>query len=138
METIEVSVIAAVRPTESLEKVVGALENIFPGLTLVIEDDHLKATGGLEPLRNFHRLLREERILDAARSVMLKGLIGDAVLFRLSKQAAAAGRINFPPTEEPLGSVHVQIKGHDRLIDWLAPETAEGRPIEEIELDDHD
>ncbi len=138
MDKIEVSVSAAVRPTESLEKVVGALENIFPGQTLVIEDDQLKATGGLGSLRNFHRLLREEHILDAARSVMLKGLIEDAVLFRLSKQAAAAGRINFPPDEEPLGSVHVQIKGHDRLIDWLAPETADGRPIEKIELDDHD
>ncbi len=138
MEMIEVSVFTAVKPTESMDKVVGALENIFPGLTPVIEDDYIKATGGLETLRNFHRLLREERILDAARSVMLRGQIGGAVLFRLSKQAAAAGRINFPPAEEPLGSVHVQIKGHDRLIDWLAPETAEGRPIEEIELDDHD
>ncbi len=44
------------------------------------------------------------------------------------------GMVSFPPQEEPLGSIHVQITGNERLIDWLAPETVEGNPIIEISL----
>ena len=44
------------------------------------------------------------------------------------------GVVNFPPEEEPLGSIHVQIKGDDRVIDWLSPMTENGVPVEEIDL----
>ena len=44
------------------------------------------------------------------------------------------GLVSFPPDEEPLGSIHVQITGDERLVDWLAPQTENGVPIEEIDL----
>jgi predicted RNA binding protein with dsRBD fold (UPF0201 family) len=42
------------------------------------------------------------------------------------------GKINFPLEEEPLGSIHVQITGDDLVIDWLAPRTENGVPVQEI------
>lgn len=135
---IEVSLRAAVRPTESSEKVAGALEALFPGIELVAQEGRIDGRGGAASLATFHRLLREQRILDTARSVMLQGVVADAVQFRLNKQAATVGRISFPPEEEPLGSIHVEIRGGPSLIDWLAPRTVDGKPIEEIELEDGD
>jgi len=132
---IEVSVMASVRPTESTEKVARAIENLFFGLDLTIGESVVEGRGGIDSLRTFHRLLREQKILDTARSVLLRGKIGDDIQFRLGKQAATVSRINFPPEEEMLGSIHVNINGPDLLVDWLAPTTAEGKPIEEIELE---
>ncbi len=118
-----------------MEKVVSAIENIFPGLIMDIRGDRIDAYDGHESLKNFHELLRKQRILDTARSVMLNGSIGNTVQFRLSKQAALMGIISFPPDEEPLGSLHVQITGAERLVDWLAPETRDGVPLVEIDLE---
>ena len=135
---IELSLSVAVRSTECPEKVAKAMENLFPGIAIEAREGRIEGHGGARSLATFHRLLREQRILDTARSVMLQGLVGDAVQFRLNKQAATVGRINFPPEEEPLGSIHVEIRGPATIIDWLAPRTSEGRPIEEIELEDDD
>jgi predicted RNA binding protein with dsRBD fold (UPF0201 family) len=118
-----------------VEKVVLAIENIFPGLIMDIRDDRIEAYDGLESLQTFHRLLREQRILDTARSIMLSGRVGNTIQFHLNKQAAFMGVIGFPPDEEPLGSIHVQITGGERLVDWLAPNTVNGVPVEEIDLD---
>jgi uncharacterized protein len=136
MRTIEISVHALVRPTERLEKVVSAIEKIFPGLIMDIREDRIEAYDGPDSLKNFHKLLREQKILDTARLVMTNGLIGDTLQFRLNKQAALMGYVNFPPEDEPLGSIHVQITGKERVIDWLAPQTEDGVPVDEIELED--
>jgi predicted RNA binding protein with dsRBD fold (UPF0201 family) len=136
MRTIEISVHALVRPTERLEKVVSAIESIFPGLVMDIREDRIEAYDGPDSMKNFHKLLREQEILDTARLVMMRGLVGDTVQFRLSKQAALMGKVNFPPEEEPLGSLHVQITGGERVIDWLAPQTEDGVPVVEIERED--
>jgi len=98
-----------------------AIEKLFPGLIMDIRGDRIDAYDGPDALLAFHKLLREQRILDTARSVMLAGSIGDMVQFRLNKQAAFMGKVSFPPDEEPLGSLHVQIKGGKRIVDWLAP-----------------
>jgi predicted RNA binding protein with dsRBD fold (UPF0201 family) len=136
MRTIEISVHASVRPTERVENVVSAIENIFPGLVMDIREDRIEAYDGPDSMISFHRLLREQKILDTARSVMTNGLVGDAVQFRLNKQAAFMGKVNFPPEEEPLGSLHIQITGGERVIDWLAPQTEGGVPVEEIDLEE--
>jgi len=131
---IEVQVTSAVKPTERVERVAKAVEQIFPELTMDIRNDRVQGYGGLEALRDLHRMLRQERILDTARSVMRRGQVGESVHFRLSKQGAFMGRIGFPSDEEPLGSIHVQVSGDLRLIDWLAPKTENGKPIREIDI----
>jgi predicted RNA binding protein with dsRBD fold (UPF0201 family) len=132
---IEVAVYSSVRPTERVEKVASAIENIFPGMVMDIRADRIEAYDGLGSLRNLHKLLREQSILDTARGVMLRGRIGETISFQLNKQAAFMGIVSFPPEEEPLGSLHVQIMGGEMVIDWLAPETEKGVPIIEIELE---
>lgn len=138
MRTIEITVHAIVRPTERVEKVVSAVEKIFPGLIMDIREDRIEAYDGPDSLMNFHKMLRDQKILDTARSVMTKGLVGNAIQFRLNKQAAFMGKVSFPPEEEPLGSLHIQITGGERAIDWLAPRTEGGAPIKEIDLEEID
>jgi len=83
---------------------------------------------GIEALGKFHHLLRRERILDAARSVMFKGLKGKIVTFYLNKQVAFVGHVSFsqPEKESPLGPIIVKIfcENPRELIDWLTPKTA--------------
>jgi predicted RNA binding protein with dsRBD fold (UPF0201 family) len=133
---IEVAVYSSVRPTERVEKVASAIENIFPGMVMDIRADRIEAYDGLESLRNLHKLLREQSILDTARGVMLRGRVGETISFQLNKQAAFMGIVSFPPEEEALGSLHVQIMGGEMVIDWLAPETENGVPINEIEMEE--
>jgi len=126
---------ARIRPTERGERVVSAIEKLFPEMIMDIRDDRVEAYGGPAALKILHELLRKQQILDTARSVMLHGRVGNTIRFQLNKQAAFMGMVSFPPQEEPLGSIHVQIAGSERLIDWLAPETVDGKPIIEISLD---
>jgi predicted RNA binding protein with dsRBD fold (UPF0201 family) len=134
MATIEIFVSSSVRPTERVDRVVSAIENIFPGLVMDIRSDRIEAYDGPESLRVMHDLLRRQKILDAARSEMLRGLVDDATSFRLNKQAALMGIVSFPAEEEALGSLHIRITGGERVIDWLAPRTENGAPILETDL----
>jgi uncharacterized protein len=134
MAKVEVSVNVPVKPTEKVDKVVSAIEKLFPSLTMDMRGDRIEAYGGLESLRNLHKLLWDQMILDTARAVMVEGRVGKIIQFSLNKQAAYVGKVNFPFEEEPLGSIHVQISGGDQVIDWLAPETENGVPIREIEI----
>ncbi len=138
---ITVRVWALVYPTEIQEKVNTAITNLIP-LELHLQDfgtPLLFGEGGFESLRRMHLLLREERILDTARHILLSGIEGDITKFNLSKQIAFVGKVNFPAGEESLGSIYIEISAESKtdllkLIDWLAPETINGRPVMEIEF----
>jgi predicted RNA binding protein with dsRBD fold (UPF0201 family) len=138
---ITVRVSALMHPTEIEEKVRKAITNLFP-VELQIRDfgtPQLYGEGNLESLRMLHRRLGDERILDTARHILITGISGNTTQFRLNKQVAFAGKLNFPAGEESLGSIYVEISAIDneellRIIDWLAPETVDGKPVEEIEL----
>ena len=136
MRTIEVTVYSAVQLTERVDRVVLAIENIFPGLIMDIRTDRIDAYDGPQSLRRLHRLLRSQEILDAARSVLERGRSCNIIHFQLSKQAAYMGMVSFPPQEESLGSLHIQIQATDpeRVIDWLAPVTENGVAVKEIDL----
>ncbi|MDH5778986.1 MAG: hypothetical protein OEZ29_00135 [Candidatus Bathyarchaeota archaeon] len=121
-----------VNPTEDVEKVKKAVENLFGnvefeekpktrGSLLVVE------TTGLDELAILQNLLRRERIRAAARKVFFGGLSEKSIIFYLNKQVAYVSHISFsrPEGESPLGPIKVQIQC-DRpreLIDWLAPRT---------------
>lgn len=138
---VVVRISALVHPTEIEEKVRRAITNLFP-VELQLRDfgtTQLYGEGDLESLRLLHRRLREERILDTARHIFLTGISGYTTQFRLNKQVAFAGKLNFPAGEESLGSIYVEISTEDedallRIIDWLAPQTIDGKPVGEIEL----
>jgi predicted RNA binding protein with dsRBD fold (UPF0201 family) len=137
----KIQVFAPVNPTEVQEKVEQAILNFFP-VTLELQDDTipgLYGEGDFENLRRLHLRLREERILDTARRLFLNGIRGNTTRFRLNKQVAYIGKLNFPAGKESLGSIDVEISAYNEdelltIIDWLAPQTVDGEPVMEIEL----
>jgi len=132
MDEIEILIEAEVNPTEDIEKVKLAIENVFGTVKYEVKKLHrgnlltakAKGTAGLT---KFYNLLRRERIRDAARTVLFEGANENSVTFYLNKQVAYAGHISFckPSAESPLGPIKVQIKCENpkELIDWLAPKT---------------
>ncbi|CAJ36099.1 AAA family ATPase [Methanocella arvoryzae] len=138
-ECIETTVSTLLFPTELEEKVRQAVENIFPGtkLTLIQKPGYVDRLEGRAPsLEELHCLLREQKILDTARNSMYAGKKGNEIEFQLNKQAALMGYVNFLDHEVALGGIDVTIVDDEPelIIDWLAPRTAEGRPVQEIDL----
>jgi hypothetical protein len=132
-EDITVQVEAEVNPTEDEAKVKSALENIFGSLQFEVKPlkrgSLLTAkTRGTAGLTKLYNLLRRDRIRDATRSVLYKGISGHSIVFYLNKQVAYAGHVSFsqPSGESPLGPIRVAIRCQDprKIIDWLAPRTA--------------
>ena len=131
---------AELRPTESEDKVKKSILNVFEPERLWVEDfgDRRLVVAeaySYQSLRKLHELLRRERILDAARSYLLRGMAEQVIVFKLNKQAALMGRISFVDmdTESPMGPITFIIEtGRPReVVDWLAPPTRMGRPIYE-------
>ena len=126
---------AEVRPTEAREKVEAAVKKIFPTLELKqVGDSIVGESTDVGPLSKLHQLLRQQAILDSARSAMCAGKREETTQFMLNKQVAFVGRVSFTDGESPLGPIVVTLEAPDidRLIDYLAPRTKEGRPIREI------
>ncbi|BEP17795.1 RNA-binding domain-containing protein [Pyrofollis japonicus] len=136
-----VRVEAEVRPTEDVERVKKAILNVFMpdiihvedlggGYQLVVAESY-----SLRGLVKLHEKLRMERILDAARSYMLRGIDRGLLVFKLNKQAAFVGRVSLVDldAEAPLGPIVFTIEHSDprAVVDWLAPPTKMGRPIYE-------
>ncbi len=132
MDEINVRVEVKVNPTEDLEKVKEAAENIFGNIEFEVIPEKrgsllVAEAMGIDGLTNLRDLLRRERIRDAARGVFFEGLSKKSVVFYLNKQVAYVGHISFsaPVGESPLGPIKVQIRcdSPQELIEWLAPRT---------------
>jgi len=129
MSEVHTTIAVKVNPTEDPEKVKKAVQNIFPTssferipqkkeLLLMAKID------GKTGLSKFYNLLRQERILDAARAVLLNGIDENKITFYLNKQVAYVEHISFcePLGESPLGPIRVEITcdGTRVLVDWLS------------------
>lgn len=121
----EVYAKAKINPTEDLDKVIKTLSNLFNYEDIEIGDDYVCIFGDKDSITNFKKELRERKIRGAARKVMIKGIHGNKIIFKLSKQAALVGIPNFIDTDIlSLGEIEVKIKINDpmKFIDWIAPE----------------
>ncbi len=132
MNEIEVEIEVDVNPTEDLEKVKRALENIFGSMELEVKPRKrgsllIAQAKGRDGLTKFYNVLRRERIRDASRGVLFEGLSGKSITFYLNKQVAFAGHISFskPMGESPLGPIRVRISCDEprEIIEWLTPKT---------------
>ncbi|MCK4953047.1 hypothetical protein KAS14_04620 [Candidatus Bathyarchaeota archaeon] len=132
MDDIDVCVEVEVKPTEDSDKVRKAVENIIWDAEFKITPQRggslLTAKAkGIDSLTKIFNLLRRERVLDAARSVLFKGLDEKSITFYLNKQVAYAGHLSFsePTAESPLGPIKVKIRGDNlrEFIEWLTPKT---------------
>jgi len=105
---------AEVRPTEDAEKVLKALRNLFPTLTVSLSGGLLAGTSeDPSSLQTIRELLRKQAIRDAAKSHLLSKIRGNKLEFMLNKQAAFCGKVNFTDGEAPLGPIRVSIEAED-------------------------
>ena len=132
MDEIKIRVEVEVNLTEDLEKVKRAVENMFSVAEFEVEPNEkgsllIAKTKGMEGLSKLYNLLRRERIRDAARRVLFKGISKNSITFYLNKQVAFAGHVSFcqPVAESPLGPIKIKIACDKpkELIEWLAPKT---------------
>ncbi|MEJ5293448.1 MAG: RNA-binding domain-containing protein [Candidatus Methanosuratincola sp.] len=131
---------AEIRATEDEGKVATAVSNLTGSRPFRViqrgQIRYLVQEGDESMLVALRQLLRRERILDAARKLMLRGIKGNQFTFYLNKQVAYAGHVSFcmPEGESPLGPIKFTVETDDpkSFIDWLATRTVDGRPIDEI------
>jgi predicted RNA binding protein with dsRBD fold (UPF0201 family) len=137
MNKIAVHIEVEVNPTEDLDKVKLAVENIFGAVKFNVESRTwgqllIAETSGTEGLTKLHNLLRREQIRAAARKVFFSGMNEKSVTFYLNKQVAYAGHISFcqQTAESPLGPIQIQIRcsNPQELIEWLTPKPAKRKP----------
>lgn len=115
---------AEIYPSENPEKVASAVKNIFPDLTLEIEDERIKGdSNDPEVLENLKNKLGLQAIRDSARRELRNSRKEKSLQFSLNKQAATVGKISFSKGNTPLGPIKVKIESDnlDDLIDYLAP-----------------
>jgi predicted RNA binding protein with dsRBD fold (UPF0201 family) len=133
--SIDVRVTAPVKDTEVPDRVARAVEALFP--TADVETRHGEVRADAHDLDHFRERLREQRILDTARTVFHDGRYGDAFEFDLKKQAAFEDVVNFSVgNPDELGDVHAEVRVREpsveEFIGYLAPPTDdEGRPLDE-------
>ena len=109
-------------PTESRDKVVAAIRSIFPDAK-VQGEEQINATS--TSVEMFSELLKRQRIRDAARAVLRRGVDGRTVSFRLNKQVAAVGKVSFSQEGHALGDIEVAVEPDDvdAFIQSVAPDT---------------
>jgi predicted RNA binding protein with dsRBD fold (UPF0201 family) len=122
----EAKVRASLHPTEDQDKVCRALLNLFPEAKITTREKEV--VGATDDLSRFKEIIRNHRILDSARAVMLKGICDGRISFQLNKQAAYVGKISFAEGATPLGNLLVEIEDPDPegLVDDVAPRTVNG------------
>ncbi len=132
---IEVEVETKIHPTEDIDKVKKAILNLFPDSDISIDND--RVTARTSNLLRFRELLRMQRILDTTRSILISSKSGNRVTVYLNKQTAYISRINFSEEDAILSPLKVTFRLFDvdfeRFLDYLAPETKDGRPMKEID-----
>ena len=131
LDEISVEIEAMVYPTEDQERVFAAINNLVsleqvsgleirPGIQVIRGKSMRK-----ESLVKLQNLIRQDRIRDAARSLLHASMTANGLLFYLNKQVAFVNHVSFCDVEgeSPLGPITVKIECSDptMLIDWLAP-----------------
>lgn len=131
--SIDVRIEVPVRDTEATDRVDDAVRNVFPDAEPVHEDGRLVAEA--HTLDAFSDVLHEQEILDTARRVFLRNSTDEGFAFSLKKQAAFEGVVNFAVGEpDELGEIDVDVRVRepdvDAFVDYVAPETDDGRPVD--------
>ena len=130
---IDVEITAPVYGTELEDRVGEAIEAIFPGAEPRLEHGELR--GAVDDLEPLSELLHRQEILDTARGVFFRNRRGDSFSFRLKKQPAFQGVVNFA-VDDPgeLGAISVRVRvsepNVEAFIDHIAPPTEDGQPVE--------
>jgi len=131
---VNVTVEAAVEPTEDEKKVERALLKLFPSERAERKTEEGNTVGlvvrgsGLEFLSALRNLIRQERIRNTARAIFLRSAEERVMRIYLNKQAAFMGRVSFcaPVGESPHGPITIAVESDQMqvVIDYLAANPA--------------
>lgn len=117
LDEVTITVEAKVYPTEKRERVGEAVRNIFPDAGFEYEPDEGGESGKLTAeatsADRMSELIDEREINETARDVLGDSVVGDTLVFHLSKQPAFVGRLNFDVGGHELGSLLVRIEADD-------------------------
>ena len=111
--------------TESSEKIVQAMINLFPDAQLEIGERGVY--GSFSDLSVLEQKINIQQIKDTARHVLDHACTQDQLVFHLNKQAAFASKVNFTDGNSVLGDITVKISGDNiqLVIEKLAPKKKE-------------
>lgn len=121
---MRVKVEAKIHSSEDTEKVLEAINSLFPTLDLELENGKVVGESEkLESLENFKNKLGLQAIRDSARRELKKGRSENSLTFHLNRQAATVDKVSFSGGDAPLGPIKVSITSQriEDLIDFLAP-----------------
>ena len=124
---VELKIEATVNASESPDKVISAVSNIFEGCSPELKYGSLIIARCLDLrcLTTTYDQIRSRAALGVLRRMLEDNRISNTTWFLLNKQAASAGVVvvTEDETESPLGPIRVKIVCDelDELIDWLAP-----------------
>ncbi len=133
--SVDVRIEAPVHDTEVTDRVADAVENVFPDADPRHEDGRLIAE--THSLDAFSDVLHEQEILDTARRVFRSNTTDEGFTFALKKQAAFEGVVNFAVGDpDELGEIDVVVRVREpdaeAFIDYVAPETDDGTPVDPV------
>ncbi len=126
---ISVKITCPVNPSEDPEKVRDAILRIFPDAELGLSKKGYEGT--TSTLDEFGRVIRRQRILDAARGVLLKNLHRNTTYMSINKQVATVGKVSFTDRNPVLGAIEMTMTGDglEGFIDRIAPMTVDSEEI---------
>jgi predicted RNA binding protein with dsRBD fold (UPF0201 family) len=104
-----------VHPTENREKVIEAVQNLFPG-TILEGEEHLKGT--VPDLKRFRELVEQRKIRNTLESILEKNYCAGCTYLLLNKQAAFVGKPNVYAGQE-LGPVKLELECEKEKIHEL-------------------
>ncbi|MGQ4833344.1 MAG: RNA-binding domain-containing protein [Candidatus Asgardarchaeia archaeon] len=143
---VSIRIRAEVTKTEDIQKVIKAIKNAVTltedELDILTEDDKLIIIGEkmtLNSIEALHDLIRQDRVIDAIRKALRRSRIGNLVSLKLNREALFSKHINLfaedsdilPPIEIVIASDEIE-----KIIDWLAPPTKNGKPLFELRIED--
>jgi uncharacterized protein len=124
---IELIIKSAVNPSESPEKVIFAISNIFGDCSAEFKYGSLIVAScfALRCLNIIYDQIRSRAAMGVLRRMLTDNRISNTTWFLLNKQAAAAGIVVVieEEGESPLGPIRVKLVSDelDKVIEWLAP-----------------
>lgn len=126
-----VTISCPVNPSEDPDKVRSAVLAIFPDAELEPVEGGFEGT--VPSLDSFGKLIRRQRILDAARAVLISNMRGHRTRMSLNKQVATVGKISFADRNPVMGAIEVSVEDDDlvALIDRVAPMTVDGEEVKQ-------
>ncbi|HDR53839.1 MAG TPA: hypothetical protein ENN60_04210 [archaeon] len=131
---VRVKVWTRVGPTEDDARVRQAVGTFFPEMKFERVGEKWEGQGeGREVLSEFRNAVWAKKILDTVRGRFIHRIEGNRTEILIHKQAAFVKKLGLVDSdrESSLGAIHVVIESEEleKLVDWLAPKTKEGKPV---------